>query len=424
MKLNKYVDWKVYSVTNIKNKFGFRIILILDDKSKIIQQKSGFDTKSMANKERNKVIVELTNGNYTINKNILLEDFLEYWLEQIMKPNITNASYVTYANAIRKHIIPTLGKSNVVMVNPQNIKHLYNKVATYSYSIVKIVKTIMQTSLDFAEHKKLLAVNPAKYVNLPRCIKTKNLYNQIKPNKTLTLEQIKILIKASKSTPIYLQILFAVLMGIRKSEINGLKYEDIDYANRKLKVNRQLGIIPNTKKENFAPKTYTKQEIGLKTRASYRELDIPDILFEAILEKRKEYERAKNRWKNCFQDMGYICCSMYGRTRSKDYNFKHFKKILKENNLPNIRWHDLRHTYGTLLIKSNFDIKDVSQLLGHTEETITADIYLDKRQIVLDCLEDIEPFIEEIVPDDNIIDCTDVETDIIMDTYMKEILAI
>lgn len=85
--------------------------------------------------------------------------------------------------------------------------------------------------------------------------------------------------------PIHMQVLFNVLMGLRRSEINAVKYSDVDYVNRTLTVQRQLGQIINTKKEDFAPKTFTKQEIEPKTESSYRVLPIPDYVFEAILQE-------------------------------------------------------------------------------------------------------------------------------------------
>ena len=92
-----------------------------------------------------------------------------------------------------------------------------------------------------------------------------------------------------------MQILFAVLMGLRRSEINGLKYSDVDYIHRTLRVERQLGKKPNSKAEDCAPKMLTKQEIKTKTPAGVRELPIPDYVFEAILEERKTYEKNRRR---------------------------------------------------------------------------------------------------------------------------------
>ena len=94
---------------------------------------------------------------------------------------------------------------------------------------------------------------------------------------------------------------------------------DVDYINRTLSVERQLGRVLNTRKEDFAPKTFTKQEIRLKTSSSRRELPIPDYVFEAILEERKIYEKRRSRRRTSFQDLDYICCSGYGRPRSKDF---------------------------------------------------------------------------------------------------------
>lgn len=275
----------------------------------------------------------------------------------------------------------------MMSLNRGHIQKLYNMVMKIYPSVAKLTKIVMKSALPYAVLRNLIKTNIAENIELPKNIKKKDFHTQkIDIQKTLTIEQVKILIEGSKGSKIYLQVLFGVLMGLRRGEINGFKYSDVDYVYRKLKVQRQLGIVPKSKKEDFKKKTFTKQEIELKTYSSYRELDIPDIVFEAILEQRKEYKRVKNRWKNYFQDLDFICCSMYGRPRSKNYNWQHFKKILAKNNLPNIRWHDLRATYSTLLMKNDFSVKAISKLMGHSKEIITADIYGDTPEIIADCL--------------------------------------
>ncbi len=200
-----------------------------------------------------------------------------------------------------------------------------------------------------------------------------------------------------------MQVLFNVLMGLRRSEINGLKYSDVDYVNRTLKVERQLGRVHNADKEDFAPKTLTKQEVGLKTDSSYRELPIPDIVFEAILEERQKYERNRSRRINDkttpFFDGNYICCSTYGRPRSKGFHWKYYKQLLSENGLPDIRWHDLRTTYCTLLLKESFNPKAVSKLMGHAKEIITMDTYGDNQNIIADGVPEMEAYMKEVLPD-------------------------
>lgn len=96
-----------------------------------------------------------------------------------------------------------------------------------------------------------------------------------------------------------------------------------------------------------------------------------------------------------FFDGNYICCSAYGKPRSKDFHWKYFKQLLQENDLPDIRWHDLRATYCTILLKNDFNPKAVSKMMGHAKEIITIDVYGDKQEIIEDCLEALEPFIDQ-----------------------------
>lgn len=275
-----------------------------------------------------------------------------------------------------------------------------------SEAVARLTKTVVNSALQFAKDKGIISENIATEINLPKGVKSKPYrIRNINSASTLSLEQSKALIKASENTPIHLQVMFALLMGMRLSEINGLKFSDIDYVSRKLKINRQIGRNLKKNKEECKLKTYTKQEIGLKTKSSYRTLDIPDLLFDAILEQKTIYEKNKRRRINDittpFSDDDYICCSTYGMSRSRGFHQKYFKKLLKDNNLPNIRFHDLRHTYGTILLKANFDAKAVSKMLGHASEIITVDVYCDTNEIIYDCLDIIEPYINEVTNDNN-----------------------
>ncbi len=220
-----------------------------------------------------------------------------------------------------------------------------------------------------------------------------------------------------------MQILFAVLMGFRRSEINGLKYSDVDYIHRTLRVERQLGKKPNSKAEDCAPKMLTKQEIKTKTPAGVRELPIPDYVFEAILEERKTYEKNRRRRPKEFRDWNYICCSTYGNPRSKGFHQKYYKDLLKSLDLPDIHFHQLRNTYATILLKNSFNSKGVSHLLGHAKEIISVDVYGDTQEIIEDCLNVLEPFIEEVIPKerkDQYYDYSEmIEIDLILEEYFN-----
>lgn len=386
----------------VRNVYGFRIFLKYADGKERPIQKSGFKTEKEANKAREKAIAELYNGTFVVYTNVKVADFMDFWLEDDIK-NRTDSyeTFYNYSGIVKNHIKPVLGKKKMTDVTRGDIQKLFNDKADYSRSVAEQVKTIMNVAFKYAVTHKVIAVNPVKGISLPKVPKEQKVgfrTRTIDTQKTLSEEQIFILLDKSKDTPIHMQVLFNVLMGLRRSEINGVKYSDVDYINRTLRVNRQLGRVHNKSKEDFAPKTLTKQEIGLKTESSYREIPIPDYVFEAILEERRIYEKNRNRRKREFQDLDYICCSSYGRPRSKGFHWKYYKKLLRDNGLPDIRWHDLRSTFCTLLLKNDFNPKAVSKLMGHAKEIITIDVYGDNRGIIIDGVPEIEAYIKDVLP--------------------------
>jgi len=398
----QYIDFTVYNVIPIKKKYGYRIKLIYEDESRIIQ-KSGYKTKKEANCARDITIAELYNGTFIMENNITVKKYFEYWLEEVKRYEITADSYDAYKNVVYNYINKLIGKIKLANLNSAHIQEFYNKVSSNSHSVAKLSKTVVNSAIIYAIKIKLIGTNPAKDINLPKSVKNSKYRTlEIDVKKTLNEEQIKLLIEKSKNTPIHLQVMFAVLMGLRKSEINGLKYSDIDYIHRTIKVQRQIGKKANTENSELKVGEYTKQEIKVKTFSSNRELKIPDILFEEIIEEKKKYEKNRNRRindrHNPFKDYGFICCSTYGNPRSKGFHYKYFKQLLKENNLPNIRFHDLRATYCTLLLKNNFSSKAISRLMGHATDIVSIDVYGDNEGLVEDCLNELEPFIEEVLP--------------------------
>ena len=174
-------------------------------------------------------------------------------------------------------------------------------------------------------------------------------------------------------------------------------------------------------------KMLTKQEIKLKSYHSERVLDIPDIVFEAILNEKQKYERNRSRRindkHNPFYDHKYVCCSTYGKPRSKDFHRRYYLKLLEENNLPKIWFHDLRHTYATLLLVNNYDLKAISQLLGHASTIITSNVYFDKNKIIVDCTDELNGYINRVKPIEEINDNTrpiveDLDTNLMINRFI------
>lgn len=401
--LRPYVDYRVESVISIRKKYGFRVILIYEDMSEKECQHSGYLKKADADKERDAVVAQLHDGRYVVYKDVKVSELLDYWLEYVMKvkPDFRANSYTTYKNCITKHIIPQIGKLKLLTLNQGHIMKLLKNLAKDYPSMPKVAKPILNKAIEFAISKKLMMVNPCENIALSGKKKTGYHTLVVKEEKTLTLEQVKILLAASKGSKIHMQLVFALLMGLRRGEINGLKYSDVDFERHTLRIDRQLGEDLHADTTKIPVNSKTKQEVPPKSQSSYRELSIPDYVFQEILEERKKYERNRSRRQHgkwVFQDLDYICCSSYGRPRSKSYHFTYYKQLLKELGLPDIRFHDLRATYATLLIKNNINQKAVADVMGHANSIITVDVYTDKKVIVEDWLDNIQSFIDEVHP--------------------------
>ena len=404
MNRKTYVDFKVGEVIRLKNRYGYRITLIFADGSKKIQQKGGFIKEKDAKKARDMTVAELYNGTFVVDEALKVKDFLSEWHENVIKKKKAT-TYSSYHYQLKNHIYPELGNLKLTDLNKGHLIKFYANVSQKSYSGAKNCRVILLTALRYAVGKKLISENPAEGLFVPRSendkIKEKQKeYRTININSqsTLTVDQLKLLIEKAKESKVYMYVLFAGLMGLRKSEILGLKYSDIDFTRQTLYVQRQLGKDLSKPQDELPKKTLTKQEVSLKTRSSKRVLDIPDLVFNAILEQRKLYEKNRHRRPGQFQDDGYICCSSYGRPQSASYCYKEYKRLLSDNGLPNIRFHDLRHTYATILSNEEIDVKAISNSLGHSKTIITVDVYTDKKQIVVDVSEQTQDFAYEILP--------------------------
>lgn len=398
-----YIDWIVRPVMKIKerNNFGYRVVLLYADGTKHTRQYSGFVTKKAAEEARMNTMGELANGTYIVNDRVKCKDFLEYWLEYDIRQRAQSSNtYDSYSNIVRHHIIPFLGNKKLSEIHKGDIQRLYDDRSAYSKSIVRQVKTVLNTALRYAMSPcRLIPVNPAEGVLLPKTVETKPYHTRnIDMAKTLNMEQISLLLEASRETPIHMQVLFNVMMGLRRQEINAVKYSDVDYISRTLSVERQLGKKLNRTPYGKDEKPTTKSELPLKTSSSRRILPIPDYVFEEILKEREKYEENRRRRGAQFLDADYICCSNYGKPRSKDFHWKHYKALLKELGLPDIRWHDLRSTYCTLLLKNDFNPKAVSRLMGHAKEIITMDVYGDNANIIPEEIPELLEYMDEVMP--------------------------
>ena len=372
------IKWDVGEIVTRRNRFCFNVYLELHDR-KLVQQKGGYTCFEKAKTDRANVIGQLYRERYAVYAETNVKQFYFYWLEEVKRPMLAHHSYNTYKNCILNYILPLYGHIKMKDLTKPHIKRLYRRAHEKRPSVARILKTILLSSCKYAVRHGYITDDPSEGI---KWRKESSGKTQKQCKKALTIEEVRSLINAARDTQIYVPILFAVLMGLRRSEIVGLKYSDINYEKKQIRIKRQLGVNSQTSKEDVLPGTYTKQEIKVKTPSSRRSLEMPTVVFDAVMEERSRYQRQRKRRSTQFQDLDYIYSSSYGRPRTSGYLWKQLNELTTENGLPHTTWRNLRYTYTTTILKAGYELRAVSRSLGHTKKSFTADTYVDMGQII------------------------------------------
>jgi integrase len=287
-----------------------------------------------------------------------LSEYLEQWLGTI-RASIKSKTLQQYTQIVHGHIVPHLGKLKLKDVRPDQIQALYNLKldAGTSARTVIIIHAVLHKALKQALKLGMIVRNPTDAVTRPR-------YRRKEMN-TLTDDQARSFLSAALATRYDSLFFLALHTGMRESELLGLKWADLDWNTRHLQVKRQIQRIPGGGL-SFAPP---------KTEAGRR---VIDLSHGAIKKLRTQIERvnlnrqiAGDKW----QENDLIFPTRIGTTMHPTSMYKDFKALLKQASLPNIRFHDLRHTTATIMLQQGVHPKIVQERLGHADISMTLNTY-------------------------------------------------
>lgn len=324
------------------------------------------EKKTEARKVQAEILTELNKGHFIDMSKITFSEYMSKWLEDYAKINCETTTYEGYKVIIEKHIKPYFKELRLQELKPAHIQQYYDFLIKegrkdgkggLSANTVKRHHANIRKALDRAVMPlELIPSNPAISVELPKVTKFKG--------KTYDIGQLKKLIEVSKGGPINIAIVLASGLGLRRGEVCGLKWIHIDFKKGIVK-------IENTRTANQG----VEVEKETKTEKSNRILPMPGYLKVYLQELQKHQQKMKLMCGQGYENNGYVCCWEDGRPVRPDYISQRFKDIIDDNNLPSIRFHDLRHTNATLLLEKNVNIKWLSDWLGHSTINTTADIY-------------------------------------------------
>lgn len=299
-------------------------------------------------------------------------EYMTIWLEKQAK-NIQINTYRSYHSMIYGKIRRYFERRKdltVGSIRSKDIDEFYNQLFEDNVVSNTVIHyhAVLRKAFQQAFKDELIEANPFDRVDRPK----KNKFQ----GENYSEEELLALLKLTKDDPIYPAIMFAGGLGLRRSEALGVRWSRIDFEERCVLLDTKIVEI----KDNG--KTHIQAIEEMKNKSSHRTLPLPDQVYEMLVEIKAKQELYKKMFKSSYSREydDYVCVNQLGELMKPSYVTEHFAAIIQDLGLRKIRFHDLRHTFASVLINNDVPLINVSRFLGHSDISTTANIYahLDK----------------------------------------------
>jgi integrase len=284
--------------------------------------------------------------------------FFERWLADVAKPSVRPMTYRSYAQIVRLHIVPALGRHQLAQLGPQHVQALLNAKleAGLSPRTVQYIRAVLRRALGQALKWGLTPRNVAMLVDPPRSVR-----HEIQP---LDPAQAARFLEAARGDRLEALYRVALSLGLRQGEILGLRWADVNLDTAALRVQVQLQRIDKR-----------PQLVELKTRQSRRTIAMPPALVTQLRTHRARQLEERLRLGPAWQDWDLVFTSAIGTPLDPRNLTTRYKALLRRGGLPDIRFHDLRHSCASLLIAQGVPARVVMETLGHSQISLTLNTY-------------------------------------------------
>ncbi|MCL2300029.1 MAG: site-specific integrase [Firmicutes bacterium] len=276
------------------------------------------------------------------------------------KHSIENNTYAGYKDIMTRYVSGQREASIPLReLTPMHIQALYNRHIGRGLSPNTVLKlhANVRKALQYAYQIDMLPTNPADKVMLPKKKRfTGGFYNE---------RQIMQLLGCAEDEAIYPAILLSAFYGLRRSEVLGLKWDVVDFAN---------GVI-HIRNTVVEYQRIVEEKEQTKTKASYRTLPLAKEISDYLQHLKRTQQDNRAFFGSGYIENDFVCKRENGEPFIPNYITIRFRKILKNHGLPEIRFHDLRHSAASLLLANDFSLKEIQEYLGHGDISTTANIY-------------------------------------------------
>ena len=294
------------------------------------------------------------------------------WLNAT-KTRVGHRTWWRYRQIVKDHLVPAFGETHVTKLRPVHIEAALASWSTsskikrtnkpLSARSVKHLRDTMRAICQWGVRMEVVTRDPVAFVEAPKC--------EAPEMRTLDADGVAALLKAANGTDLQGPIAVLVGTGLRRGELLGLRWSDIDFAAGRLTVRRSIEVVGRDRREKPP-----------KTQRSARTLALAAFVIEALRRgKATQVERLNVMLRNelearrC-QESGYVFDRADGSPWNPDSFSWAFAELVRRAKLVKIRLHDLRHSHATLALSAGTDLKTISAALGHSTISITANTYV------------------------------------------------
>ena len=344
---------KLYYVTLSRGK---------DITGKRVRETKTFSSKREAVKYRNEHKDDAKDASWQVaSRNTSLEEYGKYFFENCLSGKSPTTLY-GYTQIWDNHIIPAFGQMPIGKITPQHVSRYYTQARTtkkLSGNTLRKHHHLLNLIFNRAIKEGVVRASPMSSVESPQVEK--------KESAAYTAQQLVVLLDEAKKTKIYVAVMLASHLGLRRGEICGLKWESVDLENR---------IVSIAATMTQAGSTVIIKDT--KTKNSLRKLHINDDLHQILLDERAYQNEQKKILGVEYNDYGYVFCWEDGLPYRPNYLSDRFTHLITVNSLPTLTLHGLRHTWVSLGIDEGVPTHIISRNAGHSSQAVTDQIYAHK----------------------------------------------
>ncbi|TLQ46193.1 tyrosine-type recombinase/integrase [Streptomyces marianii] len=306
--------------------------------------------------KRQELVLRDRQGVPTPTRSAKLSEWLPYWLEEFVRGDRKKTTYAKYETHVRRYLIPQIGSKRLENLGAADVRRMLAAVTVQaSAATAKESHRVLRSALTAACREELISRNVVKLVPAPRV--------QPRELKPWSLEQTTTFLEAARKDPLYTAFVLAVTLGLRRGEILGLRWSDIDLEHRTLTVRNQLQRV---QKELYEDTTKNR-----RTRA----IPIPLMCVAPLRWQRLRQAGQRAAAGESWHGGDYVFTTRTGRPVEPRNLSRSFERVSDDAGLPRIRLHDARHGCATLLFAAGVPARVVMEILGHSQIAVTMNIY-------------------------------------------------